>query len=259
MGRVDLIKKHVESIKWIRDELIEFDETIPPIMGVGDWDDAVCLDFSGRLLASSDGPYAKRLVMKSALIHASTDILAKGGRPLFALDCAAGPIEDVREMIDSIRIQGRHMKIPVLGGNTRIEDCSPSMSITVLGELIIEEPIRDSGARKGDILCLVGEPLWGGRGERIEKAKRMFDCWLEAIQSIQVDCAKDVTKGGLVATVHEIGEKSGRTMRLEQDPPYPVSRNLDNILAAVSEPEVDRLEGICLSHHVSFNRIGVVE
>ncbi|MBU4202113.1 MAG: hypothetical protein KKB85_03065, partial [Candidatus Altiarchaeota archaeon] len=91
MNNKELIKKHVESILWLRDELLEMDSMAKPLMGIEDWDDSVAVEFPGsKLVISVDGPYAKRLVMKSALIHASTDVVVNGAKPLFALDTVIG-------------------------------------------------------------------------------------------------------------------------------------------------------------------------
>ena len=80
-----LISKHVKSLGWLREELLEMDALANPIMGVNSWDDAVVVDFGGkRLVASTDGPYKKRLVMKSALIHAATASLSKAQGPFSA-------------------------------------------------------------------------------------------------------------------------------------------------------------------------------
>jgi len=76
----DAVDAYVRSIEWIRELLEPMDALADPVMGVRDWDDAVCVGFEGGLLASSDGPYTKRLVLKSALVHAATDVVVKGGR-----------------------------------------------------------------------------------------------------------------------------------------------------------------------------------
>ena len=87
-----LIEKYVNSIEWIREEFIMMDDLINPIMGIKDWDDSCAVEFSGKLVVSTDGPYKKRLVMKSALIHAATDVIVKGAKPLFALDTLIGTV-----------------------------------------------------------------------------------------------------------------------------------------------------------------------
>jgi len=260
MDDKELIKKHVESILWLRDELLEMDSIAKPLMGIGDWDDSVVVEFPGKkLVVSVDGPYAKRLVMKSALIHASTDVVVKGARPLFALDTVIGTEEEIREMLQSLKTQALQMKIPILGGNTFFEETEPRCSLTVVGELLTDEPIRDSTAKKGDTLLLIGEPLWGEQKERIEKAKVMFRAWFDIIKEVEVHAAKDVTKGGIVSTVHEMEKKSGLKFTLDDNIPVSTTRNLDNFLIAVSPDDYEKSEAIAEKNGCAIYKIGSIE
>jgi len=243
----------------MRDLLSPLDEILNPVMGVRDWDDAACVEFKGRLIVSADGPYAKRLVLKSALIHAAGDVVVKGGTPLFALDTMIGPEEDVLEMITALKAQAEAMMIPLVGGNTLFDDVEPRCSITVAGRLVCNEPVRDNGAEEGDAIVLVGEPIWGGMEERIPKAKTLFDTWLQAITEVDFHAAKDVTKGGLRAVVREMEWKSGRKFKLEDNLPYPSGRNLDNFIATLTEHEQAKLEKICAKNGCRLARIGRVE
>ncbi len=258
---MDVIEKHVKSIEWIREELLSMDELANPVMGISDWDDAVCVDFGGKkLVVSSDGPYAKRLVLKSALIHASTDVVVKGARPIFALDTLIGSKKEVSGMLESLKAQALALRIPLLGGNTLIEVADPRCSLTVVGELSLHDPIRDSGSKSGDVIALVGDPIWGGQKERIEVAKTLFDCWFEILnRSVKINAAKDVTKGGLVSVVYEMEGKSGRKFKLKEKIPYPVTRNLDNFLVTVKESEMEKIEEICKKKKCSVEVIGSVE
>jgi selenophosphate synthetase-related protein len=255
----DAAKRYVKDIEWIRDSLAGMDDMCSPIMGIRDWDDAVCVDFEGRLVVSTDGPYAKRLVMKSALIHAATDVVVKGARPMFALDNMIGSRKDVEDMMASLRQQAEAMGIPILGGNTFFEDSEPLCCVTVAGKLLIDEPIRDSGAKEGDIIALVGEPLWGERDERLRLAKAMFDAWFDAIERVEINSAKDVTKGGLVAVVYEMEKKSGRKFKLDEGLPYHMSRNLDNFIATMDWSQYEKLDGICKKRGCRLARVGVVQ
>jgi len=261
-GKYDpLIEKHVRSLDWMRKELLEMDSLIDPIMGIGSWDDAVIVPFGGKkLVASVDGPYAKRLVLKSALIHSATDVVVKGARPLFALDTLTGSETDIREMIASLKEQALSMRIPILGGNTMVDPGSePKCSLTVVGELLTDEPIRDCGACKGDVLALVGEPIWGSREERIEKAKTLFGAWFKILENkVNIRASKDVTKGGLVSAVYEVCEKSGRDFKLSSEIPYSLTRNLDNFLISLPDKESKKTEKICGGSDVSFFVVGHV-
>ena len=257
---MDSTEKYVKSVEWVRDELLGMDRMVRPILGIRDWDDAVCVNFGGkRLLASVDGPYTKRLVLKSALIHAATDVVVKGGRPLFALDSLVGLKPDLEEMVDSLKIQAEAMKIPILGGNTLFEDVEPTCSLTVVGELLLDEPIRDSTAKKGDVVALLGEPIWGERDERIKKAKILFDTWFTALNKVEVHAAKDVTKGGLISVVYEMQQKSKRKFKLDKNQPYPITRNLDNFIITLNKKEYATLEKIAVKKKCALNKIGCVE
>ena len=256
----DAVGRYVKGIEWIRDRLESMDDIADPILGIRAWDDAVCVELEGRrIVVSVDGPYTKRLALKSALVHAATDVVVKGGRPLFALDTVIGPREDVEEIIDSLKVQAEAMRIPVLGGNTLFEDAEPRCSLTVVGELATAEPIRDCGAQKGDVVALLGEPIWGGRDERLVKAKVLFETWFTALKDgVTINAAKDVTKGGLVSVIYEMESKSGRKFKLNESLPYPMTRNLDNFIVTLSEYEYVNLGRICVRHNCRMTRIGAV-
>jgi selenophosphate synthetase-related protein len=255
-----LIKKFIKDLEWLHTDFSEMDDLLAPIMGIRDWDDSVCVEFGNKkLLVSVDGPYSKRLVMKSALIHATTDVVVKGGKPLFALDTLIGVEKEVKEMAKSLKRQALAMQIPILGGNTLFEEVEPRCSITVVGELIIKEPIRDSTVKKGDVLVLLGEPIWGSREERIPKARRLFDTWFEILGKIEIHAAKDVTKGGLVSTLYEVSGKSGRDFELEKEIPFPMARNMDNFLVFLTEKDHAVLADICKKRGCAVHKIGYVE
>jgi hypothetical protein len=261
MDEDELVDKYVRSISWLRELFLPMDELAKPVMGIRDWDDSVCVSFGEKkLLASTDGPYTKRLVSKSALIHAATDVIVKGGRPLFALDTLIGKRGDVEEMAQSLRVQALAMRIPILGGNTLFEEeAEPRCSITVVGELLLEEPIRDSGAEEGDAILLLGEPIWGRQDERIKKAEKLINTWFMLIGKVRIHAAKDVTKGGLVSCLHEVAEKSGRRFKLNDDMPYSTTRNLDNFLIFASEKDLAQVSEICEKEGCPIRRIGSVE
>jgi selenophosphate synthetase-related protein len=261
MKEEELADKYVRSLSWLRELFLPMDEIGKPVMGILDWDDSVCIKFGGKLLlASTDGPYTKRLTMKSALIHAATDVLVKGGRPLFALDTLIGKKEDIEDMAESLKTQALAMRIPILGGNTLFEDeAEPRCNITVIGELLLDEPIRDCGAEKDDAILLLGEPIWGEQEERIEKAKKLMSTWIKIIAKVRIHAAKDVTKGGLVSTLHEVSEKSGRKFRLKEEIPYPMTRNLDNFLIFVSKDGFKQVSEICEKECCPIHLLGSVE
>ncbi len=259
MDKKDLaIKRHVLVQKWMQDLLFDQDEMAKPIMGIADFDDAVCLQFDGVLVASTDGPYDKRLVMKSALIHAATDVVVKGALPLFSLDNLVGNESDLKEMLSSLAHQARKMNIPLLGGNTKIEDVNPTACVTVIGKLLIAEPIRDGTAKEGDAIAILGDPIWGAQAERIEKAKRLFAAWFASLDKVIINSSKDVTKGGLAAAVYEMQEKSGRIFNI-CDHSFHKTRNLDNFIVTLAEDELEKMSEIFKGYGCPIVRIGTVD
>lgn len=265
----ELLKRFVKSIEWIREEFLCMDELSDSIlMGISDWDDAACFDFGGsKLVVSTDGPYTKRLVMKSALVHAATDVLVKGAKPLFALDNLTGNIDDLRDMVGALKKQSLSMNIPLIGGNTRVEDVPAACTITVLGELLFDEPIRDRGAKESDIVMVVGKPIWGEMDERLENAKILFDTWFEILGRISknkltVNSAKDITKGGIFPAIHEIFTKSKLKFIPDKDFenfPYSRTRNLDNFLLTAPAEDCSVISGICEGNGCPVVVIGSAE
>jgi len=256
-----LINRFVKEIEWIRESLVVMDDLAQPVMGIRDWDDAICTEFGGKkLVVSVDGPYAKRLVLKSALVHAATDVVVKGAKALFALDTVIGVESDIREMLESLKNQALAMAIPILGGNTKIEDTAPMANIVVVGKLLLDEPIRDNAAESGDVIALFGEPLWGEQNERLELAKKMFDCWFGILGAeIKIHAAKDVTKGGLSTTAYEMEKKSERKFKLDEQIPYSTTRNLDNFIITAAKNEIGEIKKHCSKAGVRLEEIGVVE
>jgi len=247
----------IHELDWLRELFLELDKFADPIMGIRDWDDAVCVETNGtKLIASCDGPYKKRLVMKSALLHAATDVIIKGAKPLFALDTLTGPDREVREMAESLKRQSKYLELPILGGNTMIEYCESTASIFVIGKLETENPIRDSSAKKGDVIAVIGEPFWGTQKERFDRARELLPVWYEIVQKVRINASKDITKGGLMATVREVGEKSGLKPTLIDELPFHRTRNLDNFLITTDKDQYPKIEKICTKGRVSAVKIG---
>ncbi len=219
------------------------------VVGLDDFDDGAVLEPLGsRLVVSADGPYAFRLVRKSAVVHAATDVLAMGGEPRYLVDTVIAPDRDgAVEAIRCVAEQARALGLVVLGGNTMIEDDveEPKVSLTVMGPLVAPEPLRDDAAEPGHEVVLVGEPIHGDTGERMEKARRLFDAFPRVAEAGLVRAAKDVTKGGLVAMAALVCAKSGVGMDLHSVPYPSLTRNWDNILVTVEPGDSEEVVSMC--------------
>ncbi len=230
-------------------------------VGLADFDDAAVVSVEDGLVVSADGPYAFRLVRKSAVVHAATDVLVVGGRPRFVVDTIIAPSEEgALEAAECIGRQARELGLEVLGGNTMVEDDveEPKVSLTIMGELVAPEPITDEGAEPGDVVVLVGEPIHGGFEERMEKARRLFRAFPEVARRGLVKAAKDVTKGGLVAMAALVCAKSGVGMRLDSVPYSSITRNWDNVLAVVEEDDVEEVLRVCSECECPVSVVGRV-
>jgi selenophosphate synthetase-related protein len=151
------------------------------------------------------------------------------------------------------------MNIPILGGNTNLEG-EAEANIFVVGELLRDEPIRQSGGKKGDKLLLLGEPIWGEQEERFEKAKRLFSDWYSMLGKADIHAAKDVTKGGLKLTAKEIADSSGCELELKSGLDIHMTRNLDNFLLAVDAKNADKISTIgpaCYTCKVSAPKVQI--
>lgn len=96
-----------------------------------------------------------------ALVSASSDVVAMGGRPLFAVVSASltgyEDIKWVRQFTQGLRRASSEYGIRVVGGETTRSLRDIVVCVTVLGTLF-RKPITRSGARKGDIVMISGVP-----------------------------------------------------------------------------------------------------
>lgn len=140
-------------------------------MGFNDADDAAVVRLDdGKLLLQTvdfftpivDDPY---LFGQIAAANSLSDIYAMGGKPLFALNIAAFPINDLpKEMLTEI-LQGgadkaREAGIPIVGGHS-IDDREPKYGLVVTGEVEEDQLVTNTKARPGDVLILT-KPLGTG-------------------------------------------------------------------------------------------------
>lgn len=139
------------------------------VVGIGD--DAAVLNFSGRLVITtdmmvegvdffSDSPLD--LVGKKALAANLSDLAAMGSRPLAFLLTIALPVErvnGVQPLITGMAEMALQHGISLIGGDV---SASPvlTISITAMGKPSVSEPLLRSSAAAGDFIY-VSRPLGG--------------------------------------------------------------------------------------------------
>ena len=102
---------------------------------------------------------------KIAAANALSDIYAMGGEPLFALNIAAFPSDDIPISILSEILNGgfeiaKEAGIPILGGHT-IKDKEPKYGLVVTGKVEESHLTRNNTAKNDDLLILT-KPIGTG-------------------------------------------------------------------------------------------------
>jgi selenide, water dikinase len=185
-----------------------------------------------------------------AAANAFSDVWARGGRPLFALNLVGWPVktlsmdllgEVLRGGAETARLAGA----PILGGHS-IDDPEPKYGMAVTGLVRKDRILRNVGARPGDRLLLT-KPL--GSGIATTAVKRgiappaLVDRVIEVMAELNraagevlaasgaVHALTDVTGFGLLGHAWEMAEGSGVALRLDADA-VPVLEGIVDLAAA---------------------------
>lgn len=157
-----------------------------------------------------------------AAANALSDIYAMGGEPLFALNIAAFPAEGLSTDVMVQILKGgmdkaREAGVSIVGGHT-IDDREPKYGLVVTGRVDLDNLIRHSTARPGDVLILT-KPLGTGiistaikRGtasrDQIETATSVMtalnDRASRLMKEYGVHAATDVTGYGFLGHLFEL-------------------------------------------------------
>ena len=157
-----------------------------------------------------------------AAANSLSDIYAMGGKPLFALNIAAFPSDDLPLSILSDILNGGISKakeagIPILGGHT-IKDKEPKYGLVVTGKVEESTLTRNNTAKEGDVLVLT-KPLGTGiistaikkdlaTKRNIEDSvaimKTLNDYSSKIMSQIGVNACTDITGYGLLGHLLEM-------------------------------------------------------
>jgi selenide,water dikinase len=165
-----------------------------------------------------DDPYQYGVI---AAANALSDIYAKGGRPLLALNIVGFPRKLPLDILSEILRGGADKTaeagVMIVGGHS-IDDAEPKYGLAVTGFVHPDRFVTNAGARPGDALYLT-KPLGLGvitTGIKQEKTPpRVVDEAIrvmavlnraasEAMMAVGVRAATDVTGYGLLGHLHEI-------------------------------------------------------
>ena len=194
-------------------------------------DDAGYVPFGGGLLLQSvdfftpivDDPHRFGQI---AAANALSDIYAMGGVPLTAMNLVAFPCSLDLGILREI-LAGGHSKIEeseaALCGGHSIQDDEPKYGLSVTGFVRKDKVVRNVGAEVGDVLVLT-KPLGVGIlttalkkdlvseaeiEDAIEAAAQLNRGAGEAIHTVPVSAATDVTGFGFLGHLSEMLEASG--------------------------------------------------
>jgi selenide,water dikinase len=177
-----------------------------------------------------DDPYTFGAI---AAANAMSDIYAMGGRPLFALNIVAFPIDDLDRsvLIDILRggsDKASEAGVAIIGGHS-IDDKEPKYGMAVTGVLPDGRIYRKSDGRAGDDLVLTKAIGTGvistaiKRGTAAEETiaavvnsmLRLNDRAAALAKDYNVGCITDVTGFGLLGHLSEVAKLSGVTAVVE--------------------------------------------
>ena len=252
--------EHMMETNYPRKEFWTMDSKVPELIsGIRAGDDAVVI---GKNVINMEGPYPLKLGSKTALIHTPCDVVAMGAQPIYAMNAIqAENEEEIRIAVDGLKKQSMGLNIPIVGGNTQtVEELKSCISVAVFGELIDENLIvRDGGAKEEDLLIMLGDPVEGDVGERVYKAKKKFDTYLEILESgIKINACKDASRGGWLSNLLEMLIKAKKGAEIKSLPYPRATRYLGTYIIAVPEEEYEKVVDIALKNKcpvVLFGRV----
>ncbi len=202
------------------------------LLGIGTDDDAAIYRLSDDVALVQtvdvftpivDDPYVFGQI---AAANALSDVYAKGGRPLLALNIAGFPRELPLDLLAEIFRGGSDKAteagVLIVGGHT-IDDPEPKYGLAVTGLVHPKKFVSNAGAKPGDVLFLTKPLGIGVITTGIKQEKTPPDVAAEAVrimgllnrgasdamQDVGVHASTDVTGFGLLGHLHEIAVASG--------------------------------------------------
>ncbi len=251
--------EHMMETNYPRKEFWTMDSKVPELIsGIRAGDDAVVI---GKNVINMEGPYPLKLGSKTALIHTSCDVVAMGAKPIYAMNAIqAENEEEIKMAVDGLKKQSIGLNIPIVGGNTQtVDELKSCVSVVVFGNLIGDKIIKDGGAKDGDIIAMLGHPVEGDIGERVQKAKNKFDTYLTLLKSgIDIHACKDASRGGWLCNILEMLVKAKKGVEINAIPYPRATRYLGTYLVCIDESDLNDTLNIAVDNRcpiIPFGRI----
>jgi len=177
-------------------------------------------------------------------IHiACNDLASSGAEPIGILVTILAPsgteLEDLEKLLKQIKETSAAMKVDVLGGHTEITDAVNRLvlSITAIGKAQKDTLISTGGAKPGDSIILTKFAATEGTAilawlfekelkeefgeELVDNAKKLLSSISVVKEGLLaakygISCMHDVTEGGVLGALWEIGTASGYGFRIEK-------------------------------------------
>ncbi|AEH07262.1 AIR synthase related protein [Methanothermococcus okinawensis] len=250
---------HMMETNYPRKKLWDMDSKIPDLIrGIRAGDDAVVI---GKRVINMEGPYPLKLGSKTALIHTSCDIVAMGAKPLYAMDAIqARDEEEIKMAVDGLKKQSIGLNIPIVGGNTQTEkELKSCVSIVIFGELLHDKVIIDGGAQAGDVVVMLGHPVEGDVGDRVQRAKNKYDTFLKILESgVDVHACKDASRGGWLCNILEMLAKAKKGININAIPYPRATRYLGTYLVCMDENDLNDAMDIAINNRCPIIPFGKI-
>ncbi|MBD3388619.1 MAG: hypothetical protein GF416_06080 [Candidatus Altiarchaeales archaeon] len=214
----------------------------------------------GDLVYNMEGPYPLKTGRKTGLLHSITDIIGMGARPLYAFNAMqVDSIKEAVEVSEDLKKQANGIGVPIIGGNTQMEnDLKPCISFVVVGKLI-REPLADCGCRIGDKIVMVGHVMDGTLGERVYRAKVKYKTMLELYdEAVDIHAVKDASRGGWFGNLAEMLVKSKRGFKITAVPYASPTRYMGTYMISVPKKEVDKVVSVAARNKCPCVEVGQV-
>ncbi len=249
---------HIIETNGIRRIFWHMDDRVENLRyGIQQGDDAIIV---GNMVFNIEGPYPLKTGRKTGLIHTCSDIVVMGGKPLFAFDSMqVDSIKEAEEVAEDLKKQSIGLGVPIIGGNTQLEtDLKPCVSFAAFG-MLVDKPIPDCCAKKGDRILMLGEIVEGEIGERVYRAKVKYKTFLELIEKkVEIHAAKDISRGGWFGNLAEMMIKAKKGVRITSIPYPRITRYMGNYLISVPRKEIKNIIEISAKHQCPVVEVGTV-